>query len=473
MSNATIFPPDFLWGVASSAYQVEGAVNEDGRRPSVWDMFELRSGAVRHDHRGTIACDHYHRYPEDADLIAALGVSAYRLSVAWPRVIPDADGRVCSAGLDFYDRLVDALLERGVHPWVTLFHWDMPYEAFCRGGWLNRDVASWFSDYVSAIVGRLGDRVEHWITLNEPQCFIGLGHYTGMHAPGLRYGKAEVLRATHHALLTHGHAVQAIRAAAPGPVKIGWSPVGWVAYPSSHGERDIEAARQAMFSVKDSPIMWPFNNAWYSDPVVLGRYPVDPFELFGAAAPPIEADDLKTINQPLDFYGVNIYHGIPVALEVSADGSGAPVTVDRPLGHPETLMSWTVDPSALYWGPRFLYERYQLPIYITENGLASMDWVHADGKIHDAGRIDYMNRYLRALRRACEHGVDIRGYFHWSILDNFEWELGYSKRFGLVYVDYESQRRIPKDSYHWYRRIVQSNGECLPDAVVDLDHGTP
>lgn len=471
--NNESFPSEFLWGVASSAYQIEGAIEADGRGKSVWEMFERRPGTIRHGHTGAVACEHYHRYESDVGLIAELGVSAYRLSVAWPRVLPDGAGRISTKGLDFYDRLVDALLARGVDPWVTLFHWDMPYEAFCRGGWLNRDVADWFSEYVTAVVKRIGDRVSHWITLNEPQCFIGLGHYTGMHAPGLRYGKAEVLRATHHALLTHGKAVQAIRAHASKPPRIGWSPVGWVAYPASFEKQDIEVARRAMFAVTDSPIMWPLNNAWYSDPVVLGKYPVEPEELFGRDAPPIQPGDMELIAQPLDFYGVNIYHGIPVSFPVAANSGGAPAVADRPLGHPETLMAWTVDPAALYWGPRFLYERYKLPIYITENGLASMDWVHADGQVHDPGRIDYITRYLRALRRACTHGTDIRGYFHWSIMDNYEWELGYSKRFGLIYVDYESQRRIPKDSYHFYRRVIESHGACLPPAVVDLDHGTP
>ena len=461
-------PDDFVWGVASSAYQLEGAANEDGRGPSVWDAACQRPGFVRDGHTGDIACDHYHRWREDADLIAGLGVDAYRLSVAWPRVMPLGTGPVNDKGLAFYDRLVDALLERGVEPWVTLFHWDYPLELYHRGGWLNRDSADWFAEYAGAVVGRLSDRVTSWITLNEPQCFIGLGHHRAVHAPGVPYPRKDVLRATHHALLAHGRAVQSIRAAARKPPRIGWSPVGWVSYPVRPEPELIEAARWSMFTILDDGALWPMNNSWYSDPVILGQYPEQGLQYFGGDAPEFPEADLDVIKQPLDFYGVNIYHGVPVTFPVRFDRAGRPVQARRVPGHPETLMGWTVDPRALYWGPRLLYERYQLPIYITENGIASMDWVHADGRIHDATRIDYLARHLTEMRRAIDDGVDIRGYFQWSIMDNFEWELGYSKRFGLVYVDYDTLERIPKDSYGWYRDVVRSRGGSLPTSLAEL-----
>lgn len=459
---------DFVWGVASSAYQVEGAAREDGRGDSVWDAFCKRPGAVRDGHTGDISCDHYHRVDEDLDLIAGLGAGAYRFSVAWPRVLPSGVGTVNEAGLDFYDRVVDGLLERGIAPWVTLFHWDFPLALFHRGGWLNRDSADWFAEYTGRVVERLSDRVRHWLTLNEPQIFIGLGHHRAVHAPGIRYPRGEVLLATHHSLLAHGKAVQAIRAGAKLSPVIGWSPVGWVTYPFSDDPGLVEIAREQMFSIGDDPELWPLNNIWYSDPVILGRYPEEGLQRFGADVPSFPDGDLELIQQPLDFYGVNIYHGIPVTYPLERDDGGDHVTVHRVPGHPETLMGWTVDPRALYWGPRFLAERYRLPIYVTENGIAAMDWVHADGRVHDYSRIDYLARHLVELRRAIADGIDVRGYFQWSIMDNFEWEHGYSKRFGLVYVDYESCERIRKYSYHWYRELIGSGGQSLPHDIAAL-----
>lgn len=461
-------PPGFLWGVASSAYQIEGAAREAGRGPSVWDAFEQRRGAVREGHTGEVACDHYHRYPDDVALMKALGVGAYRFSVSWPRVLPEGTGGVNEAGLDFYDRLVDELIAAGIEPWITLFHWDFPLALFHRGGWFSRDSAAWFAEYTRVVVDRLSDRVSRWITLNEPQCFLGLGHSKGIHAPGLTHARADVLLATHHALLAHGRAVEVIRARAKTPPQVGWSPVGWVCYPKNDAAEFIDDARTAMFSIGDDPLLWPMNNIWYSDPVVLGHYPEEGLKRFGRDVPRFPAGDLDVIAQPLDFYGVNIYHGIPVTFPVAHDREGHIITSTRAAGHPETLMGWTIDPAALYWGPRFLQERYGLPIYVTENGVAAMDWVHADGEVHDAPRIDYLARHLLELRRAADDGVDVRGYFHWSIMDNFEWELGYQKRFGLVYVDYPTLERIPKDSYAWFRGIVESNGGALPAAVTPL-----
>lgn len=464
----TSFRDDFVWGVASSAYQIEGAVDADGRAPSVWDAFCRRGGTVLDGHDGAVACDHYRRYEEDVALIAALGVQAYRFSIAWPRVIPQGVGAVNGKGLDFYDRLVDRLLEKNVTPWVTLFHWDLPLELHHRGGWLNRDSAEWFAAYADVVARRLSDRVTRWITLNEPQCYIGLGHQVGVHAPGVLLDRASVLACIHNTLRAHGMATRALRSAGGPQTQVGWSPVGWVCYPAEDTPEAIEAARAAMFSIAPQTRTWTMNNVWYSDPVVLGRYPEEAERAFGADLPTVFPGDMETIQAPLDFYGVNIYHGAPVTVPVTVDSHAHASRPPRPAGYPQTLMGWTVDPEALYWGPRFLHERYRLPIYVTENGIASLDWVHSDGKVHDPGRIDFLARYLRALHRAHADGVDVRGYFQWSIMDNFEWELGYTKRFGLTYVDYASQERIPKDSYYWYQQVVKENGGALWKGTAPL-----
>ena len=457
------FPNGFLWGVAAAAYQVEGASDIDGRRPSIWDALCRRPGAVFGGHTGDVACDHYRRYPEDVALVAELGVKAYRLSISWPRVLPTGERPINEAGLDFYDRLVDALLSRGVKPWVTLFHWDFPLALFHRGGWLNRRSVDWFGEYARVVARRLGDRVQHWMTLNEPQCFVGLGHSSGVHAPGLRYSRPDVLRVAHHALLAHGHAVKAIRESATLTPKIGWAPHGAICYPASLAESDVHAARDAMFSLPPGD-QWYFATTWFADPAVLGKYPEDGLRLFGTEMPKGFERDLPDIAQPIDFYGANIYQGHPVA----AGADGIPVRVARPAGHPHTMCHWPVEPEVLYWGPRFLHERYKLPLYITENGCGAMDWVHQDGHVHDTPRIDFTSRYLTALRSAIADGADVRGYFHWSILDNFEWAEGYRMRFGLIYVDYQTLERIPKDSYMWYQQVILSNGGCLPAQQAPL-----
>jgi beta-glucosidase len=458
-------PEGFTWGVAAAAYQIEGAAAEGGRAPSVWDAFAERSGAIDGGHTGRVACDHYHRYEEDADLIAGLGARAYRMSVSWSRVV-DELGRPNETGLAFYDSLVDALLDRGIEPWVTLFHWDFPLHLFHKGGWLNRDSAQWFADYTQIVVDRLSDRVSHWFTLNEPQVYIDHGHAVGTHAPGMKYDQPSLLRVIHHSLLAHGRSVQVIRASARIAPKIGWAPVGCSAIPATTKAADIEAARRATFHVGDGP-GWLFNTTWFADPVVLGEYPRDGLALHAKHMPDDYEVDMQTICQPLDFYGVNIYQ----CQYVRADAQGNPQPVSLPPGGPQTNIGWPVTPEGLYWGPRFIHERYGLPMYITENGCAAMDWVHQDGKVHDAPRIDFLCRYLCALRDAVADGVDVRGYFQWSILDNFEWGKGYDMRFGLVHVDFNTQKRTPKDSYDWYRRVVQTNGDCLPDELAPLRVG--
>lgn len=460
------FPDPFIWGVAASAYQIEGGAFADGKGLSVWDMQCRQKGKIRNDQTGEVACDHYHRFAEDVALMQAMGVQAYRFSISWPRVIPAGTGALNARGLDFYDRLVDALLAAGIEPWATLFHWDFPYDLFCRGGWLNRDSADWFAHYTRVIVDRLSDRIDNWITLNEPQCFIGFGHATGTNAPGLQLGVTEVLRAAHHVLLAHGMAVQVLRAHARKPPTVGWAPVGIVSLPlPGAGERDIAAAREAMFSVVGGdahamampPNIW--SNSWWGDPVIFGRYPDDGIMAAGAAMPVIAHNDMTTISQPIDFYGANIYNGS----YYQAGEHGQPVRLPHAADTSLTAFKWPVVPASLRWGPRFLHERYALPVVVTENGVSLAEWVSLDGMVHDALRIDFLKRHLVELRHAIADGADVRGYFHWSILDNFEWAEGYQQRFGLVHVDEATQRRTPKDSAWWYRDCIAAHGDiALP-----------
>ncbi len=458
------FPKNFVWGAAAASYQIEGSPVNAGGGLSVWDMLCREPGRIKFGHTGDVACDHYNRYPEDVALMKEIGLHAYRMSIAWPRVLPEGTGRINEEGLAFYDKLVDTLLEAGVEPWVTLFHWDFPYDLFCKGGWLNRESAEWFAEYTEVIVKRLSDRVSNWMTLNEPQCFINLGHQQGRHAPGLKMGIAEVARAGHHALLAHGRSVQVIREHAKKSPKVSWAPVGVIAIPETDSPEDIQAAREAMFTCAgaksitnpwDESTLW--GNGYWADPVVRGHYPEDSLAALGKDQPPVEKGDMELIAQPIDFYGANIYNGATV--RAGADGN--PEKVDRTVGFPRTAIDWPVTPEALYWGPKLLHERYGLPVIVTENGLSCADFVSLDGKVHDPQRIDFLDRYLSAYRRAATDGVDVAGYFQWSIMDNFEWAEGYNERFGIIHVDYETQKRTMKDSAYWYRDVIASNGECL------------
>jgi beta-glucosidase len=454
------FPHDFIWGAATAAYQIEGASNVGGKGDSVWDMFTRQPGKIWEGGSGSNACDHYNRYQDDVALMAQLGLRAYRLSVSWPRVLPRGKGAVNEAGLDFYDRLIDELLLHNIVPWVTLFHWDFPYDLFLRGGWLNPESPRWFADYTRAVVERLSDRVSHWITLNEPQCFIGLGHLMGEHAPGLRLGLSEALLAGHHALIAHGLAVETIRTYAATPPQIGWAPVGSSFYPKTSSEADIDAARKLTCGVRPDDL---WNNTWWGDPPLLGHYPEEGLRAYGKAVPKFTSSEMNMIHQPLDFYGCNIYTGTMV--ETGPDG--VPQPVKPTAGHPHTHFFWKVAPEAVYWAPKFLAERYGLPVIITENGLSLPDWVGLDGRVHDLARIDFLTRYLHQIRQAIDDGIPIRGFFHWSVMDNFEWAEGYKHRFGLIHVDYETQKRTLKDSALWYQKVIRSHGALL-DGVPNL-----
>jgi beta-glucosidase len=443
------FDSTFIWGAATSAYQIEGSATRANGGASVWDTFCRRRGAIRDGSSGDIACDHINRYREDVALMRSLGLRAYRFSISWPRVMPDGEGRMNEAGLDFYDRLVDLLVESGIEPWVTLFHWDFPEVLYKRGGWLNRASADWFAHYATTMVRRLSDRVTRWMTFNEPGVFIDLGHQSGVHAPGDKLPRADILRLSHHVLLAHGLATQAIRATTKRPCQIGYVAALEPAIPATEQRADVKAAQRATFSGLA---------AWLLDPVYRGAYPGAELKAWERDVPKFAPEDMRTIRQPLDFFAANIYQGNVVR----ADTAGRPEGVPRPHGRPRTLMEvFDVVPEALYWGPRFYWERYQLPVVISENGMSSSDWVALDGGVHDPQRIDFLQRYLRELRRASSAGVKVAGYFAWSLLDNFEWAEGYRQRFGLTHVDFATQRRTPKDSFGWYREVIRTNGANL------------
>jgi beta-glucosidase len=434
------FPPGFVWGAAASAYQIEGAVYEDGRGESIWDRFSATPGKVRAGETGEIACDFYHRYPDDIALMRELGLDAFRFSISWPRIVPSATGPINEAGLDFYDRLVDALLEAGIRPFVNLFHWDLPQELEDAGGWPERATAEAFTGYAAAVAQRLGDRVKDWITHNEPFCTSWLGYGTGRHAPG-RTSVRDALAAAHHSLLAHGWAVEAIRRASP-DAEVGIVVDLWPIHPASDDPADVAAA-------------WGedgVRNRWFCDPLLRGAYPEDVLERFAADAPPVRDGDLATISVPLDFVGVNNYS----RRIVRAGLNGSAIDVPVP-GAELTDMGWEVYPAGLHESLVRMHRDYGVEsLYVTENGAAFADVRSHDGAVHDVERIAYLDGYLDAIETAIAEGVTLRGYFVWSLLDNFEWALGYSKRFGLVYVDYPTLERVPKDSFYWYRDLIRS-----------------
>ena len=452
------FRKDFVWGAATASYQVEGAAYEDGKGLNIWDVFCKEDGHVYEHHTGDVACDQYHRYKEDVAIMKELGLKAYRFSVNWARILPEGTGKVNVKGLAYYDNLVNCLFENGIEPYMTLYHWDLPYALHQKGGWLNPQSPEWFYEYAKLMAAHFSDRVSHFFTFNEPQCTVGLGYVTGEHAPGLKVGPYDYFSIWHNVLKAHGRGVQAIREAAVRPVEIGMAPCGALYYPATDSKEDIEAARKANFSLPEADIRAvSWDVAFCADPVFLGQYPEDIMKSFGQYFPKNAEKDLELISQPLDFYGQNMYNAVPVR----ADENGNPVRVDRYPGFPKTAIQWPVTPEVLYWAPKFLYERYQKPFYVTENGMSSHDWVSLDGKVHDASRVDFMHRYLREFKKAAADGVDLRGYFAWSLMDNFEWAYGYSERFGMVYVDYQTQKRTVKDSGLFYKNVIASNGEIL------------
>ena len=440
------FPKDFTWGVATSSYQIEGAVNEDGRTPSIWDIFSKTEGKTYQGHTGDVACDHYHRYKEDVKIMKEIGVKAYRFSIAWPRIFPE-EGKYNPKGMDFYKRLVDELLKRDIMPVATIYHWDLPQWAYDKGGgWLNRDSVKWYLEYASKLFEELGDVVPLWITHNEPWCSSILSYGIGEHAPGHKNYR-EALIAAHHILLSHGEAVKAFREMNIKGSKIGITLNLTPAYPASEKEEDKLAAQYA-----DG-----FANRWFLDPIFKGNYPEDMMELYNKIIGEfdfIKEGDLETISVPIDFLGVNYY----TRSIVKYDEDSMLKAENVPGPGKRTEMGWEISPESLYDLLKRLDREYtKLPMYITENGAAFKDEVTEDGRVHDYERIEYIKEHLKAIARFIEEGGNLKGYFVWSLLDNFEWAHGYSKRFGIVYVDYETQKRILKDSAFWYKEVIERN----------------
>ncbi|MFC7244691.1 GH1 family beta-glucosidase [Catellatospora aurea] len=449
---AVRFPAGFRWGAATASYQIEGAAADDGRTPSIWDTFARTPGKVFEGHSGDVACEHYFRYRDDVALMKRLGLGTYRFSVAWPRIKPDGSGPVNSRGLDFYDRLVDELLDKGIDPMVTLYHWDLPQVLEDRGGWTNRDTAYYLADLATATIARLGDRVRTWTTLNEPWCSAFLGYGSGVHAPG-RQDPQATFEAVHHLMLGHGLAARALRAGGAREVSLTLNLTD--VRPLTPADPHDQAAARLIDGLQ---------NRLFLDPALRGRYPQDMlalFERFGAAAV-IQAGDESLIAAPIDLLGVNYYQPALVRAQVGAhSGQAHPgsegvefVTQSAPV----TAMDWPVDPTGLSDLLLRLAADYPgVPLMVTENGAAYTDVVEGD-RVADDERIAYLDGHLRAAHAAIEGGADLRGYLAWSLLDNYEWGYGYGKRFGLVHVDYATQRRLPKDSAHWYAEVIGRNG---------------
>jgi beta-glucosidase len=443
------FPENFVFGAAASSYQIEGAWNEDGKGESIWDRFSHKPGKIKNNETGDVACDFYHRYPEDIVLMKTLGLQAFRFSINWPRVLPEGRGRANPKGLDFYDRLVDELLKAGITPWVNLYHWELPQVLQDQGGWLNRDCAGWFSDYAALMAGRLGDRVTNWMTLNEPMMSAALGNVFGWHAPGFRR-PWNFFKAVHHLLLGHGKAVRAIKASAPAArvgIALDLRPI----HPASERELDQQAVRNADVVMRRI----------FLEPMFKGRYPdwfVKQFSLFRAR---IAEGDLSVIAAPLDFLGINTYSVDRVRFSRWTLGTGFIGVGNRAAaeeyvrdGVQYTAMGWEVYPNSLYEVLKMLKEDYGNPeTYITENGAAFTDVV-VDGRVHDEKRTAYLKAYLAGVKQALDEGSNCKGYFVWTLLDNFEWAEGYSKRFGLIYVNHQTQQRIIKDSGLWFKELI-------------------
>ena len=437
------FPADFVWGTATAAYQIEGSPLADGAGASIWHTFSHEPGRIENADTGDVACDHYNRWGEDIELMSRLGIGAYRFSISWPRILPGGRGDVNPAGLDFYDRLVDGLLDAGIRPFVTLYHWDLPQAVEDAGGWPNRECAAWYADYADIVFERLGDRVEDWITFNEPWVFCYLGYGIGFHAPGTA-SEADAFAAAHTMLLGHGMAVERLRARRPR------ARVGITLSVSPHvGDDDAAGADAAVRNGE------AFHHGWFMDPLTGKDYPPALRECFGASVPPIAAADSKVISAPIDFVGLNYYTRSLVAADPSGHLGGRAV---HPPGH-YTAMGFEIYPAGLYRVLKDFHDSYQLPLYVTENGAGlENEAIGPDGTVADTTRLRYLQSHMEMAQRAICEGVDLRGYFVWSFMDNFEWTFGYAKRFGIVHCDFETGLRTPKLSARWFSRVIAENG---------------
>ena len=415
-------------------------------------MMEEETGYIIRNENGNVACDHYHRYREDVAIMKELGLKSYRFSVSWPRVMPEGYGTVNEKGLQFYIDLVNELTEAGIEPMVTLFHWNLPTAIYELGGWENPQVVDWFEQYTDVVTTALGKKVKYWMTFNEPQLFIGAGLNAGVFAPFEKKSTEALMRISKNVYLAHGKAVRIIRKNCQNSI-VGMAPTGEIVIPRDMNAESIERARKLSFSMKKES--FTSSITWWSDPIFFGKIPEDAQAIFGKCLPVLTEEEWEIVTEPLDFYGFNIYQGLE---DLDSTEEYGPYAYP---GSPKTSMDWNVTPEVLYWSCRFLYERYGKPIMITENGMSSFDWVSLDGKVHDPNRIDFLHRYLRSIKDAVSEGIPVLGYQYWSIMDNFEWINGYDKRFGLVYVDYRTQKRTIKDSACWYRDVIATNGEIL------------
>jgi beta-glucosidase len=446
LNGSQDFPQDFLWGTATSAYQIEGAWNEDGKGESIWDRFAHTGGKIKNGDAGDVALDHYHRFKDDVQQIKALGARAYRFSISWPRIFPHGAGDANSKGLDFYDRLVDDLLDNHIEPFATLYHWDLPQAMQDAGGWESRDTAVAFADYAGLVGAKLGDRVGHFFTVNELRTFVELGYGAGDFAPGLTLPPARLNQVRHHAVLGHGLAVQALRATAKPAAKVGLADNIMAAVPVIETPPHIAAAERAAREL----------NAGYLTVILEGRYTDAFLAAAGADAPQFSDADLRAIASPVDFVGINVY--TPTYVRAAASSSGYEVVPFSP-SHPRMASSWQFfGPEALYWAPRHLQKIWNVKeIYISENGCGTADAPAADGAVYDSDRIMFLRNYLAMLERAIADGAPVRGYFHWSAFDNFEWSSGFATRFGLIHVDYATQKRTPKLSAAYFAEVVRRN----------------
>lgn len=439
------FPENFLWGAASAAHQIEGAYLEDGKGLGVWDA--MADGHVLHHENGHTACDHYHRYKEDVAIMKELGLKSYRFSISWPRVMPE-EGKVNPKGLAFYENLTEELIKAGIEPICTVFHWNLPMWIEEKGGLLCEKFPEYFAEYTKILAEALSHKIKYWITINEPQLFVGSGYEGGTMPPFVRLPKELLGVVCRNVMLAHGSGVETLRKYGRQKLLVGMAPTGSCFTPKTEKPEDIEKARKSTYP--DECMV--FDNNWWADPIVLGRVPA-PLEKS------ISLEDVKRIHQPLDFYAFNIYNSNNY-FEMPGQ-----VNPDIVPGIPRTACEWPITPECMYWACRFHYERYGLPLLISENGMANYDFIMRDGKVHDPQRIDFIYRYLENLKRAIEEEIPVLGYQYWSILDNFEWNSGYDKRFGLVYVDYSDQKRVIKDSGYEYAKIIASNGEQIKSAV--------
>lgn len=443
------FPPGFLWGSATASYQVEGAVNEGGRGKSIWDTFSHTPDKVAGGDTGDVADDFYHRYREDIALMKQMGLKTCRFSVAWSRIFPSGTGAPNQQGLDFYRRVVDAMLEAGITPYCTLYHWDLPQVLQDKGGWENPDCSKWLADYEGFTAGKLAPHVKNFMTVNELRIFTELGYSTGTHAPGLHVDRKRLAQLCHHAVLGHGRSVQAIRAATPSGTQIGLADNAIVTVPAIENEETIEAARKA----------YREENARFLTVIHEGRYTDGYLRRLGADAPHFTAEELKAISTPLDFVGLNVYEGTYVWAD---HGESGYAVLPPPASYPSMYSPWLrITPEAIYWSPRHVTDLWGAKtIYITENGTSSKDVVAPDGQVYDTDRVMFLRNYFAQMQRATADGIPVKGYFLWSFLDNFEWADGYDKRFGIVYVDFRTQRRIPKLSAAFYRDVISRNENC-------------